>query len=131
MFNALYSSDDNVFIGAPTGSGKTICAEFAILHLLLQTHDARCVYITSLQSLAEQVCFTVFQYLSTVLREMKYYSKQFKEDKDMHLYDLDLFVSLEHISTKHKIIPASNFYEIHISANFDSLYKGLKSVPQL
>lgn len=62
MFNALYSSDDNVFIGAPTGSGKTICAEFAILHLLLQHHDARCVYITPLQSLAEQVraCMRVF-----------------------------------------------------------------------
>ena len=59
VFNALYSSDDNVFIGAPTGSGKTICAEFAILHLLIQHHDARCVYITPLQSLAEQVslCF--------------------------------------------------------------------------
>ncbi|XP_002165482.2 U5 small nuclear ribonucleoprotein 200 kDa helicase isoform X1 [Hydra vulgaris] len=55
VFNALYNSDDNILIGAPTGSGKTICAEFAILHLLLQHHDARCVYITSLQSLAEQV----------------------------------------------------------------------------
>lgn len=55
VFNALYNSDDNIFIGAPTGSGKTICGEFAILHLLLQHHDARCVYITSLQSLAEQV----------------------------------------------------------------------------
>jgi len=55
VFNALYNSDDNILIGAPTGSGKTICAEFAILHLLLQHHDARCVYITSLQTLAEQV----------------------------------------------------------------------------
>lgn len=55
VFNALYNSDDNIFIGAPTGSGKTICAEFAILHLLLQHHDARCVYITSIQALAEQV----------------------------------------------------------------------------
>lgn len=55
VFNALYNSDDNILIGAPTGSGKTICAEFAILHLLLQHHDARCVYITPLQTLAEQV----------------------------------------------------------------------------
>ena len=55
VFNALYNSDDNILIGAPTGSGKTICAEFAILHLLLQHHDSRCVYITSLQALAEQV----------------------------------------------------------------------------
>lgn len=33
VFQALYTSDDNVFIGAPTGSGKTICAEFALLRL--------------------------------------------------------------------------------------------------
>ena len=59
VFNALYNSDDNILIGAPTGSGKTICAEFAILHLLLQHHDARCVYITPLQTLAEQVSIFV------------------------------------------------------------------------
>lgn len=55
MFNALYNSEDNVFIGAPTGSGKTICAEFAILHMLSQNTDGKCVYVTPLQSLAEQV----------------------------------------------------------------------------
>ncbi|KAF9914159.1 DEIH-box ATPase [Lobosporangium transversale] len=31
VFNTLYTLDDNVFIGAPTGSGKTICAEFAMM----------------------------------------------------------------------------------------------------
>ena len=55
VFNAVYNSDDNVFIGAPTGSGKTICAEFAILRMLSQNSDGRCVYITPKQSLAEQV----------------------------------------------------------------------------
>lgn len=33
VFQALYTTDDNVFIGAPTGSGKTLCAEFALLRL--------------------------------------------------------------------------------------------------
>ena len=33
VFQALYTTDDNVFVGAPTGSGKTICAEFALLRL--------------------------------------------------------------------------------------------------
>ena len=55
VFNALYNSEDNVFIGAPTGSGKTICAEFAILHMLSQNPDSKCVFVTPLQSLAEQV----------------------------------------------------------------------------
>jgi pre-mRNA-splicing helicase BRR2 len=33
VFQALYTSDENIFIGAPTGSGKTICAEFTLLRL--------------------------------------------------------------------------------------------------
>lgn len=55
MFNTVYNSDDNVFVGAPTGSGKTICAEFAILRMLLQNSEGRCVYITPMEALAEQV----------------------------------------------------------------------------
>ena len=34
VFNALYQSDDNCLVAAPTGSGKTVCAEFAILRLI-------------------------------------------------------------------------------------------------
>uniref|UniRef100_A0A8B9LFU0 U5 small nuclear ribonucleoprotein 200 kDa helicase n=1 Tax=Astyanax mexicanus TaxID=7994 RepID=A0A8B9LFU0_ASTMX len=55
VFNAVYNSDDNVFVGAPTGSGKTICAEFAILRMLLHNTEGRCVYITPMEALAEQV----------------------------------------------------------------------------
>ena len=33
VFQALYMTDDNIFIGAPTGSSKTICAEFALPRL--------------------------------------------------------------------------------------------------
>ncbi|NXD74639.1 U520 helicase, partial [Eolophus roseicapillus] len=54
VFNTVYNSDDNVFVGAPTGSGKTICAEFAILRMLLQNSEGRCVYITPMEALAEQ-----------------------------------------------------------------------------
>lgn len=63
VFNSLYNTDDNVFIGAPTGSGKTICAEFAILRLFSQKQEssgsdgeARCVYVTPNQELAENLC---------------------------------------------------------------------------
>uniref|UniRef100_A0AAY4ES98 Activating signal cointegrator 1 complex subunit 3 n=1 Tax=Denticeps clupeoides TaxID=299321 RepID=A0AAY4ES98_9TELE len=57
VFNAVYNSDDNVFVGAPTGSGKTICAEFAILRMLLHNSEGRCVYITPMEALAEQFRF--------------------------------------------------------------------------
>uniref|UniRef100_A0A8D8QH49 U5 small nuclear ribonucleoprotein 200 kDa helicase n=3 Tax=Cacopsylla melanoneura TaxID=428564 RepID=A0A8D8QH49_9HEMI len=45
VFNAVYNSDDNVFIGAPTGSGKLSIAEFAVLRLLSQNPEGRCVYL--------------------------------------------------------------------------------------
>ena len=55
VFNAIYNADDNVFLGAPTSSGKTICAEFAILRMLSTMPDGRCVYVTPKDSLAELI----------------------------------------------------------------------------
>ncbi|KAI8816428.1 Sec63 Brl domain-containing protein [Fimicolochytrium jonesii] len=53
VFNTLYQTDDNVFIGAPAGSGKTICAEFALLRLWTINPKARCVYIAPFDEVAE------------------------------------------------------------------------------
>ncbi|KAL5015950.1 hypothetical protein ScPMuIL_005539 [Solemya velum] len=55
VFNAIYNTDDNVFVGAPTGSGKTICAEFAVLRMFSQNPEGRCVYVTPMEPLAQQV----------------------------------------------------------------------------
>ncbi|XP_046658562.1 putative U5 small nuclear ribonucleoprotein 200 kDa helicase [Homalodisca vitripennis] len=55
VFNAVYNSDDNIFVGAPTGSGKTAIAEFAVLRLLTQHTDGRCVYLVPKEPLAEIV----------------------------------------------------------------------------
>ncbi|KAJ9583779.1 hypothetical protein L9F63_021869 [Diploptera punctata] len=55
VFNAVYNSDDNIFVGAPTGSGKTTIAEFAVLRLLSQNPDGRCVYLVPRDALAELV----------------------------------------------------------------------------
>ncbi|XP_014233112.1 putative U5 small nuclear ribonucleoprotein 200 kDa helicase [Trichogramma pretiosum] len=55
VFNAVYNTDDNVFVGAPTGSGKMTIAEFAVLRLLSQNPDGRCVYMVSKESLAKIV----------------------------------------------------------------------------
>ncbi|CAF1146942.1 unnamed protein product [Didymodactylos carnosus] len=60
VFNTLYNTDENVFLGASTGSGKTICAEFAILRLFSsektkESSDQKCVYVTPKEELAEIV----------------------------------------------------------------------------
>ena len=58
VFTALYNTDDNALVCAPTGSGKTIAAEFAILRMLARAADgkcaARCVYIAPLPALAKE-----------------------------------------------------------------------------
>ena len=52
-FNSLYSTDDNVFIGAATGSGKTVCAEFALLHHWSKPDAGRAVYLAPFQELVD------------------------------------------------------------------------------
>ena len=46
-------SDENVFIGAPTGSGKTVCAEFALLRLWSKREQPRAVCILPLQEMVD------------------------------------------------------------------------------
>ena len=55
VFNSIYNSDENVFVGAPTGSGKTVCAEFALLRAFTNDMDARCVYVTPVEAVAELI----------------------------------------------------------------------------
>ncbi|KAJ1331494.1 pre-mRNA-splicing helicase BRR2 [Microdochium nivale] len=52
-FNSLYGTDENVFVGAPTGSGKTVCAEFAILRHWSKPEIGRAVYIAPFQELVD------------------------------------------------------------------------------
>lgn len=54
VFQALYTTDDNVFIGAPTGSGKTVCAEFALLRLWSKREHYRAVCIEPFQDMVNQ-----------------------------------------------------------------------------
>jgi pre-mRNA-splicing helicase BRR2 len=54
VFQALYMSDENVFIGAPTGSGKTVCAEFALLRLWSKREQPRAVCIEPFQEMVDQ-----------------------------------------------------------------------------
>ena len=53
-FKSLYDSDDNVFVGAPTGSGKSICAELALLRNWAKGDSGRAVYVAPFQELVDQ-----------------------------------------------------------------------------
>ncbi|KZT38321.1 putative RNA helicase [Sistotremastrum suecicum HHB10207 ss-3] len=53
VFQALYTTDDSIFVGAPTGSGKTICAEFALLRLWSQNDHRRAVCIEPFQEMVD------------------------------------------------------------------------------
>src|SRR3984957_16978856 len=53
VFKSLYEGDESVFVGAPTGSGKTICAEFAILHHWAKGNSGKAVYVAPFQELVD------------------------------------------------------------------------------
>lgn len=54
VFNTVYKRDENVLVAAPTGSGKTVIAELAIMRMLQQHPEGRCVYIAPLDALTKE-----------------------------------------------------------------------------
>lgn len=84
-FSALYEGDDNVLVCAPTGSGKSVCADFAILRLLSSNSAAKCVYIAPKEvsiDVTLQIIFTTFSHSITqdiALRTFKVWSERYDE----------------------------------------------------
>mmetsp|Transcript_15719 Transcript_15719/g.29656 ORF Transcript_15719/g.29656 Transcript_15719/m.29656 type:complete len:2127 (-) Transcript_15719:145-6525(-) len=54
LFHVLFHTNSPVLVGAPTGSGKTIIAELALLRMKKVNPKAKCVYIAPLKSLARE-----------------------------------------------------------------------------
>lgn len=54
IFHAMFHTDQNVFLGAPTGSGKTIAAEIAILRVFEEYPGKKVVYIAPLKALVKE-----------------------------------------------------------------------------
>jgi pre-mRNA-splicing helicase BRR2 len=54
-FASLYQSDDSVLVCAPTGCGKTVCAEFALFRQFNLNRSAKCVYIAPKEEIAESM----------------------------------------------------------------------------
>ncbi len=51
IFFSLYQTNKNILVGAPTGSGKTIMSELAILNLIKENPKKKTVYIAPLKAL--------------------------------------------------------------------------------
>ena len=54
LFHTLYHTDQNVLLGAPTGSGKTIVAELAIFRVFRERPTAKVVYIAPMKALVRE-----------------------------------------------------------------------------
>jgi len=54
VFHTCYHTDYNLLMGAPTGSGKTIVAEFAMYRLFDRYPNEKVIYIAPLKALAKE-----------------------------------------------------------------------------
>ncbi|KAK9850259.1 hypothetical protein WJX84_005584 [Apatococcus fuscideae] len=53
-FHTLYHTDENALLGAPTGSGKTIVAELAMLRVFREYPGQKVIYIAPLKALVRE-----------------------------------------------------------------------------
>ncbi|GAO50439.1 hypothetical protein G7K_4564-t1 [Saitoella complicata NRRL Y-17804] len=54
IFHTLYNTDNNVFVGAPTGSGKTIAAELSMWRAFRERPNSKVVYIAPMKALVRE-----------------------------------------------------------------------------
>jgi activating signal cointegrator complex subunit 3 len=54
VFHTLFHTDSNVLIGAPTGSGKTIMSELAMLRIFKHSPKSKIIYVAPLKALAKE-----------------------------------------------------------------------------
>ena len=54
VFHALYHGSDNVLLCSPTGSGKTICCELALLSLLRDYPKCKVAYLAPMKALTRE-----------------------------------------------------------------------------
>lgn len=53
-FHSLYNTNSNVFVGSPTGSGKTVVAELSIWHAFNEFPGSKVIYIAPMKALVRE-----------------------------------------------------------------------------
>lgn len=53
-FHSLYNTNSSIFVGSPTGSGKTVVAELAIWHAFNEFPGSKVVYIAPMKALVRE-----------------------------------------------------------------------------
>jgi len=54
-FHELFKTNKNCLVCSPSGSGKTTCAEFAIIRMLTTTANGKCVYVAPSGEIADPI----------------------------------------------------------------------------
>ncbi|GAW82695.1 RNA helicase [Plasmodium gonderi] len=54
MFHATFHTDENILLGAPTGSGKTVIGELCILRNILREEKEKSVYICPMKAIVNE-----------------------------------------------------------------------------
>lgn len=68
-FHELFKTNRNTLVCAPSGSGKLVCAEFAIHRMLVSDPNGKCVYVAPKDETVEKVYKNWKQRLGSLLRE--------------------------------------------------------------
>lgn len=68
-FHELFKTERNCLVCAPSNSGKTICAAFAILHMLTTNSEGKCVYVAPSDEIADSVYLQLLDLFGKLLRK--------------------------------------------------------------
>ena len=66
-FHELFKTGRNCLVCAPSNSGKTVCAVFAILHMLTTNSDGKCVYVAPSDEVADSTFGQLLPLLGSLL----------------------------------------------------------------
>ena len=68
-FHELFKTNRNTLLCAPSGSGKLVCAEFAIHRMLVTDPDGKCVYVAPKEEIVNKVYANWSKRLGSILQE--------------------------------------------------------------